>query len=129
MRNDNTLGHRINNRNADRHGYHVPTEDGKGGYGMRDIEYLEEKRLKVLEEIKPICDAYGITDYDYEVRTAGQTETLRIRDTKIGCSSNSIFAIKQELTGYIFLAMWRERSLGYFDKQTKNVIKRYWLGG
>ena len=91
------------------------------------MEYLEGKRLKVLEEIKPICDAYGITDYDYEVKPTGQREILRVNDTRIGCSFNSVFAIKQELTGYIFLAMWRDRGLGAFDKQTKNVIRRYWV--
>ena len=34
---------------------------------MRDMKYLEEKRLEVLEEIKPICKAFAITDYDYEI--------------------------------------------------------------
>lgn len=89
---------------------------------------LQEKRLEVLKEIEPICTAYGITDYDYEIAETGQTETLRIGKTKIRCSCNSIFATKQELTGYLFLLLWKERSLGTFETQTKNVIKRYWVG-
>lgn len=92
-----------------------------------DIKYLKKKRFEVLEAIKPICEAYGISDYDYEIKEKGQTETLRIYDTKIGCSANSIYAVKQELTGYIFLMMWRGRGLGYFDTQAKNYIRRYWI--
>ena len=91
------------------------------------LEHLKEKRLEVLESIKPICEAYGIDDYDYEVNSHGQREVLRIYDTKIGCSCNSIHAVKQELTGYIFISMWKDRSLGAFSPQTKKEIKRYWI--
>ena len=94
---------------------------------MELLAYLETKRLEVLKEIKPICEAYGITKYDYIVDEIGQHETLIIYNTRIGCSSNSISAIIQELTGYIFLMKWRDRWLGSFDTQTKNVIKRYWI--
>jgi len=96
---------------------------------MRDMEYLERKRIEVLKEIKPICEAFNIKDYDYIISPTGQTEILRVYDTKIGCSSNSISAVIQELTGYIFLQVWRQRSLGAFENQTKAVIKRYWLKG
>lgn len=97
---------------------------------MRDMEYLERKRLEVLKEIKPICEAFDIRDYDYIVSPTGQTEILRVYDTKIGCSSNSILAVKHELIGLIFIKEWcRYRSLGAFSTQTKNVIKRYWLEG
>lgn len=92
------------------------------------MEYLKDKRIKVLESIKPICEAFNIDDYDYIVKPTGQTETLRIGDVKIGCSLNSIRAIKDELIGYIFITYWcRNRYLGTFSTQTKNVIKRYWL--
>ena len=95
---------------------------------MRDMEYLERKRLVVLKEIKPICEAFDIRDYDYIVSPSGQTEILKIYETKIGCSSNSILAVKNELIGFIFIKEWcRYRSLGPFSTQTKNVIKRYWL--
>ena len=91
------------------------------------LERLKEKRLEVLEAIKPICEAYGIDDYDYEINSQGRRETLRIGNRRIGCSCNSIFAVKQELTGYIFISMWKNRSLGAFSPQTKKVIKRYWI--
>lgn len=96
---------------------------------MRDMEYLERKRIEVLKEIKPICEAFNIKDYDYIISPTGQTEILRVYDTKIGCSSNTISAVIQELTGYIFIQLWRQRSLGAFENQTKAVIKRYWLKG
>ena len=93
---------------------------------MNDGEYLKEKRLEVLKEIKPICEAFNITDYDYEI--AKGIERLRLFDTYIGCSYNSVSAVVDELVGYIFIKRWcRSRTLGAFDKQTKNVIKRYWI--
>ena len=95
---------------------------------MSDLEYLSNKRLEVLEVIKPICKAFNITDYDYEIKETGQREILRIGDIKIGCSYNSIGAVIDELIGYIFITRWcRNRSLGTFSTQTKNVIKRYWI--
>lgn len=94
---------------------------------MSDKEYLQKKRLEVLEEIKPICEAFNIKKYDYVISETGQSETLVIYDTKIGCSCNSISAVVQELVGYIFLMKWRDRSLGAFKTQTKNVIKEYWI--
>ena len=95
---------------------------------MSDLEYLSNKRLEVLEVIKPICKAFNITDYDYEVKETGQREILRIGDIKIGCSCNSISAVVDELIGYIFITRWcRNRSLGTFSTQTKNVIKGYWI--
>ena len=91
------------------------------------MEYLESKRTDVLKVIKPICEAFNIKDYDYEVKDYGQRETLRIGNTRIGCSSNSIGAVIEELVGYIFIMTWRQRSMGAFENQTKSVIKRYWI--
>lgn len=95
---------------------------------MKDMKYLQEKRLKVLDAIKPICDVFEIKDYDYIIKESGQTETLRLYEIKIGCSCNSIDATKNELMGFIFLNTYgRDRSLGVFDTQVRNVIKRYWI--
>ena len=91
------------------------------------MEQLEAKRTDVLKVIKPICEAFNIKDYDYEVKDYGQRETLRIGNTRIGCSCNSISAVIEELVGYIFIMTWRQRSMGSFENQTKSVIKRYWI--
>ena len=96
---------------------------------MRDIEYLQQKRLEVLEAIKPICEAFGIKDYDYEINETAPTEALRIYDTRIGCASNSTSATIEELVGWIFIRTWRNRGLRAFSIQTKNVIKKYWIRG
>ena len=94
-----------------------------------DFDYLKKKRLEILEAIKPICDAFNIKDYDYLIRDDfQQTETLRIYDTYIGCSYNSIEGVIDELIGYIIIKRYcRNKSLGAFNIQTKNYIKRYWL--
>lgn len=96
------------------------------------MKELEQKRKEVLEAIKPICDVFGIKDYDYVVKEKGQRqrETLRINGTHIGCSCNSVSAVIDELIGYIFIKRWcRNRSLGAFSTQTKNKIRQYWIEG
>lgn len=93
---------------------------------MANQEYLEQKRIEILEKIKPICEAFKITDYDYHVEKG--IERLRIYETYIGCSLNSIDAVIDELVGYIFVKRWtRNRHLGAFQTQILNVIKRYWI--
>jgi len=92
-----------------------------------DFEYLKSKRLEVLEAIKPICEAFKITEYDYLVSETSPTEMLKIYDTKIGCASNSTSAIIDELIGWIFVKIYcRKRYIGAFQTQTLNVIKKYW---
>ena len=95
---------------------------------MGELERLQEKRVEVLKVIEPICKAFDIKDYDYIVKETGQRETLRVGDIKVGCSCNSISAVVDELIGCIFIQKWcKNRSLGAFETQTKNVIKRYWI--
>ena len=89
---------------------------------------MEKKRQEVIKAIKPICDAFNIKDYDYIIKETGQRETLKIGGIEIGCSCNSISATVDELIGYIFITRWcRNRSLGTFNTQTKNVIRQHWI--
>ena len=89
-------------------------------------EYLVEKRQEVLKAIAPICKAFKIRDYDYEI-LPGNQELLRIYDTGIWCTWNSVSAVVDELIGYIFVNVWcRNRSLGAFGPQTLNKIKAHW---
>lgn len=92
-------------------------------------DYYLKKRERILQEIKPICAAFGIEDYDYIVYCkTGNLEILKLGNTFIGCTGNSVSAVVDELIGYIFITKYcRNRSLGAFDKQTKNHIMRYWL--
>ena len=94
----------------------------------KEFEYLKQKKVEVLEAIKPICEAFNIKEYDYLISDTGQRETLVLNGQKIGCSCNSISAIVDEVIGYIFINRYcRNRYIGAFSTQTKNVIKRYWL--
>lgn len=88
---------------------------------------VTRRRERMVTAIKPICEVFGIVDYDYLIDETGR-EALKLNDTYIGCSGNSESAVVDELIGYIFIKRYcRNRSLGAFDKQTKNYIKRYWL--
>lgn len=93
-----------------------------------NFDYLDKKRIDVLERIAPICEAFAIDDYDYVVDTETGGERLRIYGTEIGCSCNSISAVVDELVGYIFIKTFcRNRSLGAFGPQTKSKIKEHWI--
>ena len=71
----------------------------KGEVGAAD--YYEKKRETVLETIKPICEAFEITDYDYEVKEDGRLEILWVEGTGIDCTRNSIAATVRTLVNYI----------------------------
>ena len=84
---------------------------------------MSDKRKQVLDELEPIATALGIKiDYVIEERR----EYLVCNDQKICTNATSIYGIRQEFFGYVFLKEWRDRSLGAFDKQTRKHIKQYW---
>lgn len=84
---------------------------------------MSDKRKQVLEELKPIASALGI-EIDYVIEE--RREYLVCDDQKICTNSTSIYGIRQEFFGYVFMREWRDRSLGVFDRQTRNHIKQYW---
>lgn len=84
---------------------------------------MDNKVEKVLQELKPIADLIGI-EIDYKID--GNREYLVCNGQAICCDGTSISGIRQEFFGYVFLREWRKRSLGAFDKQTRNHIKQYW---
>lgn len=95
---------------------------------MTDFEYLQKKRIEVLETIKPYCDLFKIKEYDYIVQEVQQRETLVLNGQKIGCSCNSMQAIIDEVIGYIFVKGYcHNRYIGAFKTQTINVITQYWI--
>ena len=90
--------------------------------------FLIEKRIEVLNAIKPYCDLFGIEEYDYIVKTDIGVEILKLNNTRIGCTSNSITAVIDEVIGYIFVNRYcKNRSIGHFSTQTINAITKYWL--
>lgn len=102
----------------------------KNFYNINEPSYIEKnnyykhKRETVLETIKPICDAFEITDYDYICN--GSQERLIIEGTQIGCACNSIGATVRELITYLFVVYSSDR-LCAFKTQTLNQLKAYWI--
>lgn len=92
----------------------------------RLIDELNLKKTEVIKEIKPICEAFNI-EYDYIVKETGQTETLVLDGQKIGCSMNSIYAIKNEIIGYIFAKIYCKDKWWHFKPHTLKYIKQYWI--
>lgn len=88
-------------------------------------EYLQQKCEAVLNTIKPICDAFGIKDYDYVVDDR-LSERLVLEGTKIGCTSDSIATIVNELVIYLFVNYAANRFYN-FKKQSLNELTRYWI--
>ena len=87
-------------------------------------EYRKCKRETVLNTIKPICDAFGIKDYDYILND--NKERLVIEGTQIGCACNSIVATVRELITYLFVVYSSDR-LCAFKTQTLNQLKASWI--
>lgn len=84
----------------------------------------EEKTEKVLEIIKPMCEAFEIKKYDYVIEKGH--EYLLLNDVKIGCDCNSYHAIITELVGYLFVYYWWQRYLP-FKTQFLNKVKEWWI--
>lgn len=94
----------------------------------KEIDYLINKRQKVLDTIKPICEVFGIDNYDYIIKDKILTETLILNGQEIGCSGNSMSAIIEELIGYIFIKIYCKNRWWYHKPQTMKAIKEYWIG-
>lgn len=93
-------------------------------------QYLEEKRMKVLNTIIPVLRTFGITKVDYEVNLETYQETLVIDDTRIRCTCNSIEAILQEVIGYLFIKTWVPPRILVSDPYVDHcveVITHYWV--
>lgn len=95
----------------------------------RAEDYYEQKRLSVLETIKPICDVFGITSYDYEVPPKREGECLVVEGQRIGCTMDSIGAIVRELITYIFIYSGCADRLTTSHKSAVSQMTRNWLKG
>lgn len=87
--------------------------------------YLQSKRDEVLRLIKPMCEGFNIKEYDYIIEEDNR-EVLKLNDTRIGCTSNSLSAIVEEVVGYIFINLYCKERWWHFKPQTINAIKKYW---
>lgn len=89
-----------------------------------DTAYFKGKREAVLNTIKPICEAFEITDYDYILNE--KQERLVIEGTQISCVCNSIGATVRELIAYLFV-VYASDKLWAFKAQTIKRLKEYWI--
>ena len=86
-----------------------------------------DRRTEVMNAITPICEGLGIKDFDYIVVSEEHNECLKLNNTYINCACNSISEIVDEIIGYLLVKWYcKNRSLGAFETQTLNVVKRYW---
>ena len=95
--------------------------------------YNAAKRKRVIEMVKPLCELFSIEEYDYVIKEKSEDgyitdEYLVLDGQHIGCCGNSEKSSFYEAVGYVIINRYcRWRSLGAFEKQTKNYIKRYWI--
>lgn len=80
------------------------------------------KKEEVLKVLGPIAKLLNI-EIDY---VEGEKEYLVCDNQKICTKATSIYGIREEFFGYVFLCEWRHRGLGPFGNQTKRYIKQYW---
>lgn len=88
---------------------------------------MNEKINKKEEVLKELGDIAKLLDIELDYVIDDKREYLVCNDTKICTSCTSIYGIREEFFGYVFLQEWRNRAIGSFDKQTRNAIKRYWF--
>ncbi len=91
------------------------------------LNYLKNKRIEILNLIKPICESFSIKEYDYVIDEDTLSETLVLNGQRIGCSSNSMSATVEELVGYIFIKIYCKERYWYHKPQTINAITKYWF--
>lgn len=81
------------------------------------------KKEEVLKELGPIAKLLNVK-LDYVIED--KREYLVCDNTKICTNGTSIYGIRQEFFGYVFLLEWKHRPLGDHDSYTRKYIKQYW---
>lgn len=82
------------------------------------------KKETILKTITPICEAFGIEDYDYILTK--EKERLVVQGQEIGCRCNSIGAVVMELINYIWIETVADNKNFAFKPQVLTALKRYW---
>ena len=98
-------------------------------------EELKERHDKRIADtprrVQFAIEQLGKNEIEYAVKNAatGHIHAWRKSDgQRIGCSGNSEGSSFYEAVGYVIIKRYcKWRSLGAFEKQTQNYIKRYWI--
>lgn len=97
-------------------------------------KYHKQKRQRILDKLKPLCNIFHIKNYDYEIIELTEdgyytSEYLYLDGQQIGCYGSGEEAVFDEVLGYLIVKRYcRNHNLRAFHKQTINYIKRYWFG-
>ena len=84
-----------------------------------------KKEREIKKAIKPLCKIFRIK-YDYFIFAEG-LELLYLNDQRIKCTGDTIEQVRDKVIGYIFAEIYcKNNSIGAFQKQTLNVIKKDW---
>lgn len=85
-----------------------------------------KKEREIKKAIKPLCKIFKIK-YEY-MELLSLEEILWLNNTKINCTGNTVEQIRDKVIGYIFAEIYcKNNSIGAFQKQTLNVIKKDWI--
>lgn len=85
-----------------------------------------KKEREIKKAIKPLCKIFKIK-YEYFVFAEG-LELLYLNGQKIKCTGDTVEQIRDKVIGYIFAEIYcKNNSIGAFQKQTLNVIKKDWI--
>lgn len=85
-----------------------------------------KKEREIKKAIKPLCKIFKIK-YEYFVFTEG-LELLYLNGQQIKCTGDTVEQIRDKVIGYIFTEIYcKNNSIGAFQKQTLNVIKKDWV--
>ena len=84
-----------------------------------------KKEREIKKAIKPLCKMFKIK-YNYFIFAEG-LELLYLNDQRIKCTGDTIEQVRDKVIGYIFAEIYcKNNSIGAFQKQTLNVIKKDW---
>lgn len=86
-----------------------------------------KKEREIKKAIKPLCKIFNIK-YKYWHFNVPESELLYLNNQQIKCTGDSVEQIRDKVIGYIFVEIYcKNNSIGAFQKQTLNVIKKDWI--
>jgi len=87
-------------------------------------EFLANKRKKVINYLSSLYKPFELQKFDYVID--GNKETLVIDDVKISCQGNSMYAIKEEILGYLIVRKYTRYLPEDLVQELFKRVKRSW---
>lgn len=84
------------------------------------------REREIKKAIKPFCKIFGIK-YEYFI-IMPNVELLYLNGQQIKCTGDTVEQIRDKVIAYIFVKYYcKNNSIGAFQSQTLNVIKKDWI--